>query len=431
MYRNIINELVRWKESPNRKPLVLLGARQVGKTYILQHFGKTHYKHVAYINCDNNKQVENLFEEDYQMERILLQISAITGQSIIPGETLIVLDEVQELHRGISSLKYFCEKMPEQHVCVAGSLLGIAMRRGESFPVGKVDTIRMFPMTFEEFLRAKGKEVLADLLCKNDWGTLQGLHAMLVQLLREYYFVGGMPEVVSTYIGTNDANAVRKIQRDILFAYSQDMSKHTSASEMKRIAQVWSSIPSQLSKENKKFIYGVVREGARAKDFELAIQWLADAGLVHRVHRVSNPAMPLKAYEDFSAFKLYLLDVGLLGALANTPGELLLMPNNMEESKGMFTENFVCTQLVAGTKETPFYYSRDNSRLEIDFMLQQGTRIVPIEVKAEENLQSKSLQTVLRNHKEMYAVRFSANGYREQERLTNVPLYAAGTWFTR
>ncbi len=429
MYRNIINELVRWKESPHRKPLVLLGARQVGKTYILQHFGNTHYKHVAYINCDNNRQVKDLFEEDYQIERILLQISAITGKKIIPGETLIILDEVQELHRGISSLKYFCENAPEQHVCVAGSLLGIAMRQGESFPVGKVDTIRMYPMTFDEFLLAKGKTLLADLLRKNEWETLQGLHSTLVQMLREYYFVGGMPGVVSTYIATNDAKSVRKAQQNILFAYQQDMSKHTSPSETKRIAQVWSSMPSQLSKENKKFVYGVVREGGRAKDFEIAIQWLADAGLVHKVPRVSSLSMPLMTYGDFSAFKLYLLDVGLLGALSNTPGELLLMPNNMEESKGMFTENFVCTQLVAGTEETPFYYNRDNSRLEIDFVIQQGTRIVPIEVKAEENLQSKSLKTVLQNHKEMTAIRFSASGYREQEQLTNVPLYAAGTYF--
>lgn len=431
MDRNIINELVRWKESPDRKPLILLGARQVGKTYILKHFGKTYYKNVAYINCDNNTKVKDLFAEDYDTDRIILNISAITKETIIPGETLIILDEIQELQRGLSSLKYFCENAPEYHICVAGSLLGIAMRHGESFPVGKVDMVKMFPMTFDEFLRAKGYDMLADLLIKKDWRTIQGLHATLIQLLKEYYFVGGMPSAVAKFITTNDANAVRNIQKSILTAYSQDMSKHTTASEMKRISQVWNSLPSQLSKENKKFIYSVVRDGGRAKDFELAIQWLVDAGLVHRVARVSKPVMPLKVYEDFAAFKLYLLDVGLLGALSNTPAATLLMSNNMEEGKGMYTENYVCTQLAASIDQYMFYYSRDTSNLEIDFVIQQETRIVPIEVKAEENLQSKSLKTVLQNNAEMHGIRFSMSRYREQERMTNVPLYGAGVYFTK
>lgn len=431
MYRNIINELIKWKESPDRKPLILLGARQVGKTYILKHFGNTCYKNVAYINCDNNARVKDLFAEDYDTARIILNISAITKETIVPGETLIILDEIQELRRGLSSLKYFCENAPEYHICVAGSLLGIAMRHGESFPVGKVDMLRMFPMTFDEFLRSKEYDTMADLLIKRDWRNIQGLHTTLIQLLREYFFVGGMPSAVSKFIASNDANAVRKIQKNILTAYSQDMSKHTTALEMNRISQVWNSLPSQLSKENKKFIYSVVREGSRAKDFELAIQWLIDAGLVHRVARVSKPAMPLKIYEDFTAFKLYLLDVGLLGALSNTPAANLLMPNNMEEGKGMFTENYVCTQLAASIDQSLFYYSRDTSKLEIDFIIQQGTHTVPIEVKAEENLQSKSLKTVLQDNAEMHGVRFSMSGYREQERMTNVPLYGAGVYFTK
>ena len=431
MYRNIINELIKWKESPDRKPLILLGARQVGKTYILKHFGNTCYKNVAYINCDNNARVKDLFAEDYDTARIILNISAITKETIVPGETLIILDEIQELRRGLSSLKYFCENAPEYHICVAGSLLGIAMRHGESFPVGKVDMLKMFPMTFDEFLRAKEYDTMADLLIKRDWRNIQGLHTTLIQLLREYFFVGGMPDAVSKFITSNDANAVRKIQKNILTAYSQDMSKHTTALEMNRISQVWNSLPSQLSKENKKFIYSVVREGSRAKDFELAIQWLIDAGLVHRVARVSKPAMPLKIYEDFTAFKLYLLDVGLLGALSNTPAANLLMPNNMEEGKGMFTENYVCTQLAASIDQSLFYYSRDTSKLEIDFIIQQGTHTVPIEVKAEENLQSKSLKTVLQDNTEMHGVRFSMSGYREQERMTNVPLYGAGVYFTK
>ena len=431
MYRNVINELIKWKESPDRKPLILLGARQVGKTYILKHFGKAYYKNVAYINCDNNAKVKDLFAEDYDTDRIILNIGAITKETIKPDETLIILDEIQELQRGLSSLKYFCENAPEYHICVAGSLLGIAMRHGESFPVGKVDMVKMFPMTFDEFLRAKEYDTMADLLIKRDWRSIQGLHSTLVQLLREYYFVGGMPSAVLKFVTSNDANAVRNIQKNILTAYSQDMSKHTTPSEMKRISQVWNSLPSQLSKENKKFVYSVVREGGRAKDFELAIQWLIDAGLVHRVARVSKPVMPLKVYEDFSAFKLYLLDVGLLGALSNTPASTLLMPNNMEEGKGMYTENYVCTQLAASIDQSLFYYSRDSSNLEIDFVIQQATQIVPIEVKAEENLQSKSLKTVLQNNTEMHGVRFSMSGYREQERMTNVPLYGAGVYFTK
>ena len=430
MYRNVINELINWKMSPYRKPLLLLGARQVGKTYILKYFGQSFYKNVAYINCDHNERVKDLFTEDYAIDRILLSISAITGETIIPGETLIILDEVQELQRGLSSLKYFCENAPEQHVCVAGSLLGVTMRHGESFPVGKVNIIKMYPMTFDEFLRAKGKDLLVDLLRKRDWDTLRGIHTVLIQLLREYYFVGGMPGVVFLFRETNDANIVRKAQDEILSAYASDMAKHTTPTEIKRISQVWRSMPSQLSKENKKFIYGVVREGGRAKDFELAIQWLVDAGLVLRVPRVSTPAMPLNLYEDISTFKLYLLDVGLLGALAGTPAELLLMPNNMGEGKGMFTENYVCTQLVAGTGRLPFYYSRENSRLEIDFVVQYGTQIVPVEVKAEENLQSKSLKTILQKHKDLTAIRFSMSPYREQERMTNMPLYGASVCFT-
>ncbi|MBR3090885.1 MAG: ATP-binding protein [Bacteroidetes bacterium] len=432
-YRNIIKELAAWKESSDRKPLILLGARQVGKTYILKHFGKKYYKNTVYINCDKNEKVKDLFAEDYNIERIILNIAAVANDKIIPNETLIILDEIQELKRGLSSLKYFCEDAPEYHICTAGSLLGIAMRHGESFPVGKVDMMKMFPMTFDEFLRAKGYDTMADILLKKDWNVIKGLHDTLNQILREYYFVGGMPSAVSKFINSNNANAVRNVQRNILSAYSQDMSKHTKAPEIKRINQVWNSLPAQLSKENKKFIFGAVRKGGRAKDFEVAIQWLIDAGLVHRIARVTKPAMMLKFYEDFSAFKLYLLDVGLLGALADTPPDVLLMPNNMKESKGMFAENFVCTQLAASVEHSLFYYSRDtsNSKLEIDFVIQQGNKIVPIEIKAEENLQSKSLKTVLQNNPEMHGVRFSMSPYKEQERMTNVPLYGAGVYFSK
>ena len=429
MYRNIVNQLIEWKKSEERKPLIVLGARQVGKTYSLLDFGKQHYKYVAYINCDENEQAENLFVQDYNMERVLFAIAAIAGVPVVPGDTLIILDEIQELQKGLASLKYFCENAPEYHVCVAGSLLGITLRHGESFPVGKVDMIRMFPMSFTEFLIARGRNLMAEQLQKKNWYMLTGLHLTLVQMLREYYLVGGMPEVVKTFLKTNDPNSVRKVQNKILIAYRNDIAKHTTDEESKRIGIVWRSMPSQLSKENKKFIYGVAKKGGRAKEFEVAIQWLIDAGLVIRVGRASSPTMPLKVYEDLSAFKLYLLDVGLLGAMAEVDPATLILPNDMKEGKGMFTENYVCTHLAASIEHSIFYYSKDNSPMEIDFMIQHRTNIVPIEVKSEENLKSKSLSVFLQQHENMHGVRFSMSPYREQERMTNVPLYGAGVYF--
>ena len=418
LYRKIEKVIESHLKSGSDKIMIVQGARQVGKSFIIREVGKALFPNYIEINLAEDNEGEQLFKNVRTVNDLYFQISMLAGDKLgTKDNTLVFLDEIQELRRGLSSLKYFCENAPEYHICVAGSLLGIAMRHGESFPVGKVDMLRMFPMTFDEFLRAKEYDTMADLLIKRDWRNIQGLHTTLIQLLREYFFVGGMPSAVSKFIASNDANAVRKIQKNILTAYSQDMSKHTTALEMNRISQVWNSLPSQLSKENKKFIYSVVREGSRAKDFELAIQWLIDAGLVHRVARVS--------------FKLYLLDVGLLGALSNTPTANLLMPNNMEEGKGMFTENYACTQLAASIDQSLFYYSRDTSKLEIDFIIQQGTHIVPIEVKAEENLQSKSLKTVLQDNAEMHGVRFSMSGYREQERMTNVPLYGAGVYFTK
>ena len=431
MFRNVVNQLVEWRKSDERKPLVVLGARQVGKTYSLLAFGEQYYKYVAYINCDENEQAKSLFAQDFNMERVLLAISAITKVPVVPGDTLIILDEIQELQKGLNSLKYFCENAPEYHVCVAGSLLGITLQHGASFPVGKVDIIKMYPMTFSEFLIARGQDLVAELLKKKDWYTLTTLHPTLVQMLREYYLVGGMPEVVKNYLKTNDPNVIRKIQNKILLAYRNDIAKHTTNEEAKRIGIVWRSMPSQLSKENKKFIYGVAKKGGRAKEFEMAIQWLIDAGLVIRVGRASSPRMPLKIYEDLSAFKLYLFDVGLLGAMAEIDPASLILPNEMKEGKGMLAENFVCTQLAASIEQSIFYYSKENSPLEIDFMIQDGSRIVPIEVKSEENLKSKSLSAFLGQNDNVHGIRFSMSPYREQERMTNVPLYGAGVYFGR
>lgn len=425
MERSIITQLKAWKQSPLRKPLILAGARQVGKTYILREFGKREYENVAYINCDNNPAVAGLFAEDYDMKRVLLVIGALTGQTITPGRTLIILDEIQELPRGLSALKYFCEQAPEYHVAVAGSLLGVAMHRGESAPVGKADIIRMGPMSFVEYLMARGETQLTQILLSRDWPTIAMLHVRLTKLLREYYFVGGMPEAVSTFLKTNDANEVRRVQNDILYLYRSDMSKHVSADEATRISMVWQSIPSQLARENKKFVYGAVRKGARAKDFETAIQWLMDAGLIYKVPRVREVGMPLKFYEDLNAFKIFMLDVGLLGALSEMAPALMLMSNNvMTESKGAFTENYVLCQLKALPDIATYYYSREDSRMEVDFVAQHQGRIIPIEVKAEENLRSKSLRAFMDRHEDLHAVRFSMSPYREQGWMTNYPLYA-------
>lgn len=429
MYRKIIEQLKDWKNSPNRKPLVLAGARQVGKTYILNEFGKQEFKNVAYINCDDNELAKDLFSRDYDMQRIILAIGAITGQNIVAGETLIILDEIQEVQRGIASLKYFCEKVPQYHIAVAGSLLGITMHQGESFPVGKVDVLNIYPMTFDEFLLAKGKKQMYEILCSKDWGTIKLLRGEFIKILREYYFVGGMPEAVKIFVQTNSALDVRKVQQNILFTYQKDISKQVPAVEANRINMVWQSMPSQLVKENKKFIYGVAKPGGRAKDFEVAIQWLLDAGLVYKSWRVKEPKMPLKFYVDVASFKLFLLDCGLLGAMSETPAEsLLVAENGMEESKGAFTENFVMTQLVATRDMSVFYYSND-AKLEIDFLIQNGNGIVPIEAKAEENLRSKSLATFVAAHPDMHGIRFSMSDYREQDWLTNVPLYAASVYF--
>lgn len=429
MYRNIIKQLEEWKNKKHRKPLILAGARQVGKTYILKEFGKSSFSNVAYINCDDNELAKDLFLQDYDMQRIILAIGVITRQSIIPGKTLIILDEIQELKRGLSALKYFCENAPQYHVAVAGSLLGITMHQGESFPVGKVDILHIYPMTFDEFLLAKGYSQMVDVLRSKDWQTIKLLRSQYIKFLREYYFVGGMPEAVNCFIETNDALQVREIQNNILFTYQKDISKHVPTSEANRINMVWHSMPSQLIKENKKFIYGVAKPGGRAKDFEVTIQWLMDAGLVYRSDRVTQAKMPLKYYVDIASFKLFMLDCGLLGALSETPAENLLMADNgMEEAKGAFTENYVMSQLVASHDTSVFYYSND-AKLELDFLIQYKTEIVPIEAKAEENLRSKSLFTFVNSHPNIHGLRFSMSDYREQDWMTNVPLYAVSTYF--
>ena len=423
-----MKELVAWKNRADRKPLILLGARQIGKTYILKEFGKREFKNVAYINCDNNAMVQDLFAPDYNIERIVLAISALTGVDVKAGETLIILDEIQELKRGLSALKYFCEDASQYHVAVAGSLLGITLHQGESYPVGKVNTLTMYPMSFEEFLWACGKEKMADLLHTMQWNVVCGLKTVYTEFLRKYYFVGGMPEAVKVFVKTNSAPAVREIQNEILLAYDRDISKHAPTEQVVRINQVWNSIPSQLAKENRKFIYGLVKQGARAKDYELAIQWLIDAGLVYKVNRSKMLSVPLKIHEDISAFKLFLLDVGLLGAMSQIPPAMLLLPNSANTAKGDFTENYVCCQMSLLRNMPIYYFSKDNSQLELDFVVQIGDEVFPVEVKAEENLQAKSLKVVLQKHENMHGLRFSMSDYRVEERMTNVPLYGISAY---
>ena len=430
MKRELESKLLAWKNNPSRKPLIVMGARQVGKTYLLQQFGSVHYDHMAYINCDNNPRVANLFAEDYDMERIILAIGAITGVPIIAGKTLIILDEIQELKNGLTALKYFCEQAPQHHVAVAGSLLGITMHHGESAPVGKVDILNLYPLTYTEFLQALGQEQLVQVLKSNDWKTIQMLKYDFIKYLRIYYFVGGMPESVLKYIETHDTMSVREVQNNILAIYRSDMSKHTTPQEVVRITQVWQSIPSQLARENKKFIYGAIKSGARAREFEQAIQWLQDAGLVIRVNRASKPNLPLKFHEAPSAFKLYMLDVGMLGALGNIPPEqLLTRDNELYDSKGAITENYVVSQIATMRDVTMCYYSNQNHTLEIDMLLQERTNIWPIEIKAEENLRSKSLSTYVKNNPSLTGLRFSMSDYRDQQWMYNVPLYACATFF--
>lgn len=390
----------------------------------MKEFGAHEYSEVVYINCDDNNDMQNMFV-DYDVDRIIRSLSAISGVSIKPSTTLLILDEIQEVERGLASLKYFCEKAPEYHVAVAGSLLGITLHEGTSFPVGKVDMLYMYPMDFEEFLLAMGKEQLVELLRSNSWTALTPLRGMLTELLRQYYFVGGMPEAVKAYVERGDIWEVRSIHSKIIDAYRNDMSKYAPKQQVQRINMVWNSIPSQLARDNKKFIYGALRKGARANDFEIAIQWLVDSGLVHKVYRISKPVVPLKFYEDMSSFKLFLLDCGLLGALSETPPEQILIGDNVfEEYKGAFTENYVLQQLKSLPRTFVYYYSNDNSTLEIDFVVQHDTHIIPIEVKAEENLRAKSLRQFVTDNPGLHGVRFSMSDYREQDWLTNVPLWA-------
>ena len=430
MERKAYSQLLAWKNNPHHKPLILNGARQVGKTWLLKHFGEKEYRNVAYVNCDRSPQMEMILREGFDMSRIIRNISAMTNVDIRPHETLIILDEIQSIPKGLSSLKYFCEDAPDYDVAVAGSLLGLQLHRGESFPVGKVDMLKLYPMTFGEFLLAKGEKVKKEALDNKEYETMSAVSPLYVELLRQYYFTGGMPAAVSAFIEGQPLHTVRQIQKDILNDYIRDFSKHAPGNEVPRINLVWNSIPSQLGKENRKFIYGMLKKGARAKEFELAIQWLVDCGLVYKIPRTAKVAMPVRFYEDFSAFKLYLLDVGLFGAMVNAPAsEILIGSNIFSEYKGTFTELYVLQQMVTVRDLDIYYYSTDDSRTEIDFIVQHEGKVTPVEVKAEENLRAKSLRQVVSNDPSLHGLRFSMSDYRQEDWLDNVPLYGVESYF--
>ena len=426
MNRLAIQELITWKNAKIRKPLIIQGARQVGKTWLMKEFGKQEFRNVAYLNFESSNRLKEIFLSDFNIERIIAVIEIEVKQKIDPQNTLLIFDEIQEVERGLTALKYFYEQAPEYHIVAAGSLLGISTQKNNSFPVGKVDFISMFPMSFMEFLGNIGERQLVNQLQNKNWELIAVFHEKLVEILRLYYFIGGMPEVVSNYIDHKNLDTVRSIQQKILAGYENDFAKHAPNEIVPRIRLVWNALISQLAKENKKFIYGQIKKGARAKDFETAINWLVDAGLVLKVNRIEKPILPLNAYADFDAFKLFLLDIGLLNAIADLDQIILLEKNNiLIEFKGALTEQFVCQQLKI--KKDLYYWTASNATAEVDFVLQSQNEIIPIEVKAEENLKSKSLKVYVEKYTPKTAIRTSMSKFRQEDWLTNVPLYGVST----
>ena len=424
-------DLVRWKNKKRRKPLIIHGARQVGKTWLMKEFGKQYFDKVIYISFDHNEHMRNVFSLDFDMERIISALRIEAGEVFQAEGTLLIFDEIQEIPAALTSLKYFCENVPQYYIVAAGSLLGMALHEGTSFPVGKVEFLNLYPMNFREFLMAAGKEDLSRILEEGDYALMNAYAGVYTEWLRKYYYVGGMPEAVQCYFDTDDTAEVREIQKQLLLYYENDFSKHAPKELIPRIQMVWNSILTQLAKENRKFIYGIVREGARARDFEIAIQWLSDYGLILRSYRVKKPGMPLNAYMEQSSFKMFMLDVGLLAAKGNLSAKALLEGTAIfEEFKGSLTEQYVAQEL-AGRGIALYYYSTENSSGEIDFVVQASKDCIPVEVKAEENLRAKSLRAYCAKYKPAIAVRTSMSDYREQDWMINVPLYLVGDYLEK
>ena len=425
MYRSAINALLQWKNKDNRKPLIIMGARQVGKTWLMKEIGRTNYDKVAYISFYNNKRMDEVFQNDFDVKRIIMNLNIEAGVTITPGDTLIILDEIQDSPKVLESLKYFCEEAPQYHVVAAGSLLGVTIHEGVSYPVGKVDLLDLYPLNFREFLYAMEEQGLADALETKDYTLIDNFSDKYLFWLKNYYYTGGMPAVVDAFRMHRDYAEARQIQNDIVRQYEGDFGKHIDTHTLPRIRLVWDSVPMQLAKENKKFFFGQIKKGARSSEYELAIQWLVDCGLVYKVNRVNEPNMPLKAYKSMNAYKLFLLDVGLLGALSELEAESTLDGNDIfVEFKGALTEQYVLQQLISDTRYTPYYFGTEKATFEQDFLVQRGKDIVPIEVKAGDNIRSQSLKAYCDKYHPNKAVRFSTLKYIDQGWMENIPLYA-------
>lgn len=425
MFRLALEKLRQWKEKDNRKPLIIMGARQVGKTWLMREFGKNEYKKVAYISFYNNKRMDDVFQSDFDIKRILMNLNIEAGVTITPKDTLIILDEIQDSPRVLESLKYFCEEAPEYHVAAAGSLLGVSIHEGVSYPVGKVDILDLYPLNFREFLYAMDEQGLVEALETKDYALIDNFSDKYIFWLKNYYFVGGMPAVVDAFRMHKDYGEVRRLQNDIVRQYEGDFGKHIDAHTLPRIRMVWDSIPIQLAKENKKFFFGQIKKGARSSDYEIAIQWLVDCGLAYKVCRVNEPRMPLKAYKSMNAYKLFVIDVGLLGAMSELEAETILEGNEIFiEFKGALTEQYVLQQMISDTMYTPYYFGTEKSTFEQDFLIQKGRDVVPIEVKSETNVHSQSLKAYCDRFHPRRAVRFSTLKYADQGWMENIPLYA-------
>ena len=425
MKRDIEHKLIKWKAQRNRKPLILQGARQVGKTWSLNKFGEDEFQNTVYINFDNNLEAKRIFDNGNNAMQFKTLIELYSGQTINPASTLLILDEIQECPKAITSLKYFCEQMPQLCIAAAGSLLGLTIHEGTGFPVGKVDMLSLYPLSFLEFLDACGNEQLRTLIEEADFNAIEVFADRLENLLKQYYFVGGMPEAVNNFALSNNYESVRTVQQNILNAYRLDATKHLASSDTEHILAVWDSIPAHLSKENKKFVFRNIATGARARDYKSGITWLNQAKITHSINRVSKPGVPLSAYKDASAFKLFLNDVGLLGAMAGLDKKTLIEGNSIfTEFKGSLTEQNVCQQIFSQFNITPYYWSANNSKGEIDFLVQDKGEIYAIEVKAQQNLKSKSLAAFNKRYSNIHSVRLSLANYKSQGWVKNVPLYA-------
>lgn len=422
MYRYAINNLIAWKNSPNHLPLIIKGARQVGKTWLMKEFGETQYEKVAYISFDNNPRLDTLFQKDLNVKRLLDGLNIEVGFNITPKDTLIIFDEIQENPLALTSLKYFSENAPEYDIVAAGSLLGVAHHKGTGFPVGKVEYLNLYPLSFKEFLLAMKEKQILEIIDKNDFDMQRVFKERIIDLLRRYCYVGGMPKVVLSFSEKQDYNLVRKIQKNILDDYEGDFSKHIPPEQVERTRLLWNAIPSQLVKENKKCVYGKIKQGARAKDFEIALNWLIDSGLVHKVNRVTEPNMPLKAYEDVSAYKLFLLDVGLLGAINDLDSRSLLENDKLfNDYNGAITEQYVLQEFKTIGYLPVFYWA--SNRAELDFLIQYKNNIIPVEAKATVNLQAKSLKSFRQKYEPKISIRTSLADYEENNGLFNIPLY--------